>query len=59
MLLQAFFLVSNQTQGFLLLNLKNHKIDFSINVIFYETSFPYHSNHVQNNDSNSLSLPIP
>jgi len=43
----------------LFLNLKNHKIDLSRNVIFYENSFPYHSNHIQNNDSNSLSLPIP
>ena len=31
----------------------------SRNVIFYENSFPYHSNHIRNNDSNSLSLPIP
>jgi len=28
-------------------------------LFFYENSFPYHSNHIQNNDSNSLSLPIP
>jgi len=46
------------TKGFLFLNLKNHKIDLSRNVIFYENFFPYHSNHIQNNDSNSLSLPI-
>jgi len=44
---------------FLFLNLKNHRIDLSKNVIFYEICFPYHSNHIQNNDSNSLSLPIP
>ena len=47
------------TKGFLFLNLKNNKIDLSRNVIFYENSFPYHSNHIQNNDLNSLSLPIP
>jgi len=44
---------------FLFLNLKTHKINLSRNVIFYENSFPYHSNHIQNNDLNSLSLPIP
>jgi len=31
----------------------------SRNVIFHENFFPYHSNHIQNNDSNSLSLPFP
>ena len=49
-LFQAFSLVSNQTQ----------KVFFYQEMLFfYENSFPYHSNHIQNNDSNSLSLPIP
>jgi len=44
------------TKGFLFLNLKSHKIDLSINVIFHENCFPYYTKYVQNNDSNSLSL---
>jgi len=47
------------TKGFWFVNFKNHNIDLSRNVIFYENFFPYHSNNIQNNDSNSLSLPIP
>jgi len=45
------------TKGFLFLNLKNHKIDLSRNVVFHEICFPYHSKCIQNNDSTSLSLP--
>ena len=56
----GFFLgFKPNTKGFLFLNLKNHKIDLSRNVVFHENCFPYHSKHVQNNDSKSLSFPIP
>ena len=52
----VFLSFKRNTKGFLFLNLKNHKIDLSRNVFFHENCFPYHSKHVQNNDSNSLSF---
>jgi len=47
------------TKGFLFLNLKKHKIDLSINFIFHENCFLITPSMYKNNDSNSLSLPIP
>jgi len=52
----VFLGFKSNTKSFLFLNLK---IDLSRNVIFFENSFPYHSKHIQNNYSSSLSLPIP
>jgi len=54
----VFLGFKSNTKGFLFLNLNNHKIDVSRNVIFYENSFSYHSKLIQSNDSNSFSLPI-
>ncbi|WVY94711.1 hypothetical protein V8G54_033799 [Vigna mungo] len=45
------------TKGYRFLNLQNHKIDMSPNVLFYENCFPYTS--INNSGSNSLSLPVP
>ncbi|WVZ10188.1 hypothetical protein V8G54_014718 [Vigna mungo] len=44
------------TKGYLFLNLKNHKIEISRNVVFHENTFPYHNT---SKTDNSLSLPIP
>ncbi|WVZ11776.1 hypothetical protein V8G54_016306 [Vigna mungo] len=44
------------TKGYLFLNLKNHKIEISRNVVFHENTFPYHNTP---KTDNSLSLPIP
>ncbi|WVY95772.1 hypothetical protein V8G54_027923 [Vigna mungo] len=41
--------------GYLFLNLKNHKIEISRNVVFHENTFPYHNT---SKTDNSLSLPI-
>ncbi|WVZ16874.1 hypothetical protein V8G54_009856 [Vigna mungo] len=44
------------TKGYLFLNLKNHKVEVSRNVIFHENVFPYHN--IQKTE-NSLCLPLP
>ncbi|WVZ26252.1 hypothetical protein V8G54_004796 [Vigna mungo] len=49
--------VLNSTQKVtFFLNLKNHKVEISRNVIFHENFFPYHYTH---QTDNSLSLPLP
>ncbi|WVZ01131.1 hypothetical protein V8G54_027200 [Vigna mungo] len=44
------------TKGYLFLNLKNHNVDVSYNVVFHENVFPYQNIH---KTDNSLSLPLP
>ncbi|XP_014521521.1 uncharacterized protein LOC106778120 [Vigna radiata var. radiata] len=46
-------------KGYQFLNLQNHKIDISRNVLFYENCFLYTSQSLNNSGSNSLSLIIP
>ncbi|XP_014522928.1 uncharacterized protein LOC106779349 [Vigna radiata var. radiata] len=44
------------TKGYLFLNLKNHKVDISRNVVFHENVFLYQNIH---QNDNSLYLPLP
>ena len=54
-----FLCLSSNTKGYTFLNLKNHSIEVSRNIIFYENHFPYHLNKDSCVNSNNLSLPIP
>jgi len=47
------------TKGYAFLNLKNHKIEISRQVIFYENRFPYNLDKESENTFSDLSLPIP
>jgi len=44
------------TKGYIYLNLKNHNIDVSICIIFYENHFSYHSTFQHSKNPNNLSL---
>ncbi|WVY91439.1 hypothetical protein V8G54_036953 [Vigna mungo] len=52
-----FLGLQQHTKGYQFLNLQNHKIDMSRNVMFHENCFPYTS--INNSGSNSLSFPTP
>ncbi|WVZ17715.1 hypothetical protein V8G54_010697 [Vigna mungo] len=53
---RIFLGFKRHTKGYLFLNLKNHKVEVSRNVIFHENVFPYHN--IQKTE-NSLCLPLP
>jgi len=53
-----FLGLSSNTKGYIFLNLKNHSIEVSRNIIFYENHFPYHLNKDSCVNSDNLSLPM-
>jgi len=54
-----FLSFSPNTKGYMFLNLKNHRIEVSRHIIFYENNFPYKLNNGSSKNLNNLSLPIP
>jgi len=49
----------HNTKGYIILNLKYHRIEISRHVIFHETHFPYKLDNDLDRGLNTLSLPIP
>jgi len=55
----VFLGLKSDTKGYIFLNLYNHKIDVSRNVIFYESHFPYQHTSLSTTDNTSFSFLVP
>jgi len=53
-----FLGLPHNTKGYIILNLKYHRIEISRHVIFHEYHFPYKLNHDDTRSPDTLSLPI-